>query len=138
VARLTPLGHPTINLQGRYRTTSRPPLTGLRPLRTSDWLRICTNPPAIPARAPARHAYAAREDRGHPPPAADSRHRLARRGQAWPGTCAGWRPSASPTTSWPACSAATRPASTCGPRPPRFATALAWRADAAPSGAVRR
>src|SRR6266581_6808728 len=24
VARLTPLGHPTINLQGRYRTTSRP------------------------------------------------------------------------------------------------------------------
>ena len=36
VARLTPLGHPTINLQGRYRTTSRPPLTGLRPLRTSD------------------------------------------------------------------------------------------------------
>ncbi|HEV3290264.1 MAG TPA: Tn3 family transposase [Streptosporangiaceae bacterium] len=37
VARLTPLGHPTINLQGRrYRTTSRPPLTGLRLLRTSD------------------------------------------------------------------------------------------------------
>ncbi len=36
VARLTPLGHPTINLQGRYRTTSRPPLTELRPLRTSD------------------------------------------------------------------------------------------------------
>ena len=34
VARLTPLGHPTINLQGRYRTTSRAPLTGLRPLRT--------------------------------------------------------------------------------------------------------
>ncbi len=34
VARLTPLRHPTINLQGRYRTTSRPPLTGLRPLRT--------------------------------------------------------------------------------------------------------
>jgi len=29
VARLTPLGHPTINLQGRYRTTSRHPLTGL-------------------------------------------------------------------------------------------------------------
>ena len=28
------LGHPTINLQGRYRTTSRVPLTGLRPLRT--------------------------------------------------------------------------------------------------------
>ncbi len=25
VARLTPLGHPTINLNGRYRTTSRPP-----------------------------------------------------------------------------------------------------------------
>jgi len=34
VARLTPLGHPTINLDGRYRTTSRPPTTGLRPLRT--------------------------------------------------------------------------------------------------------
>jgi hypothetical protein len=39
VARLTPLGHPTINLDGRYRTTSRPPGTGLRPLRT-DLLRI--------------------------------------------------------------------------------------------------
>jgi hypothetical protein len=33
VARLTPLGHPTINLDGRYRTTSRPPTAGLRPLR---------------------------------------------------------------------------------------------------------
>jgi TnpA family transposase len=33
VARLTPLGHPTINLDGRYRPTSRPPATGLRPLR---------------------------------------------------------------------------------------------------------
>ena len=33
VARLTPLGHPTINLDGRYRTTTRPPATGLRPLR---------------------------------------------------------------------------------------------------------
>jgi len=33
VARLTPLGHPTINLDGRYRTTNRPPATGLRPLR---------------------------------------------------------------------------------------------------------
>jgi Tn3 transposase DDE domain len=31
VARLTPLGHPTINLDGRYRTTNRPPATGLRP-----------------------------------------------------------------------------------------------------------
>ena len=39
VARLTPLGHPTINFDGRYRTTSRPPTTGLRPLRT-DLLRI--------------------------------------------------------------------------------------------------
>ena len=39
VARLTPLGHPTINLDGRYRTISRPPTTGLRPLRT-DLLRI--------------------------------------------------------------------------------------------------
>src|SRR6266498_1501802 len=29
VARLTPLGHPTINLDGRYRTTNRPPATGL-------------------------------------------------------------------------------------------------------------
>ena len=35
VARLTPLGHPAINLDGRYRTTNRPPATGLRPLRTS-------------------------------------------------------------------------------------------------------
>ena len=33
VARLSPLGHPTINLQGRYRTTSRAPGGGLRPLR---------------------------------------------------------------------------------------------------------
>ena len=36
---LPPLGHPTINLDGRYRTTSRPPTAGLRPLRT-DLLRI--------------------------------------------------------------------------------------------------
>ncbi len=36
VARLSPLGHPTINLQGRYRTTSRPPNGGLRPLRTAE------------------------------------------------------------------------------------------------------
>ncbi len=36
VARLPPLGHPTINVDGRYRTTSRPPSTGLRPLRTGD------------------------------------------------------------------------------------------------------
>jgi hypothetical protein len=35
VARLTPLGHPAINLDGRYRITSRPPATGLRPLRTN-------------------------------------------------------------------------------------------------------
>jgi len=34
LARLTPLGHPSINLNGRYRTTGRPPATGLRPLRT--------------------------------------------------------------------------------------------------------
>ena len=33
-ARLTPLGHPSINLNGRYRTTGRPPATGLRSLRT--------------------------------------------------------------------------------------------------------
>ena len=33
IARLSPLGHPTINLDGRYRTTSHPPTTGLRPLR---------------------------------------------------------------------------------------------------------
>jgi hypothetical protein len=39
VAGRTPLGHPMINLDGRYRTTSRPPTTGLRPLRT-DLLRI--------------------------------------------------------------------------------------------------
>ena len=35
VARLSPLGHPTINLQGRYRTTNRAPSGGLRPLRTT-------------------------------------------------------------------------------------------------------
>ncbi len=33
IARLSPLGHPTINLDGRYRTTSHPPATRLRPLR---------------------------------------------------------------------------------------------------------
>ncbi len=33
VARLSPLGHPTINLQGRYRTTGAAPTGGLRPLR---------------------------------------------------------------------------------------------------------
>ena len=45
VARLTPLGHPTINLQGRrYRTTSRPPLTGLRPLPPATDSGSCTNP----------------------------------------------------------------------------------------------
>ena len=35
VARLSPLDHPTINLQGRYRTTNRAPSSGLRPLRTT-------------------------------------------------------------------------------------------------------
>lgn len=35
VGRLTPLGHPTINLDGRYRTTSRTPTSGLRALRTN-------------------------------------------------------------------------------------------------------
>lgn len=34
VARLSPLGHPTINLQVRYQTTSRAPTGQLRPLRT--------------------------------------------------------------------------------------------------------
>jgi len=34
IARLSPLGHPTINLQGRYQTTSLPPSDALRPLRT--------------------------------------------------------------------------------------------------------
>ena len=36
VARLSPLGHATINLKGRYRTTTQPPHQGLRPLRTSQ------------------------------------------------------------------------------------------------------
>ena len=31
---LGPLGHPAINLHGRYQTTSCPPARGLRPLRT--------------------------------------------------------------------------------------------------------
>jgi len=35
VARLSPLGHPTINLDGRYRSTIHPPTAGLRPLRTN-------------------------------------------------------------------------------------------------------
>jgi TnpA family transposase len=34
IARLSPLGHPTINLNGRYQPTSRAPSGGLRPLRT--------------------------------------------------------------------------------------------------------
>jgi len=34
VARLTPARSPHDRLDGRYRTTSRPPTTGLRPLRT--------------------------------------------------------------------------------------------------------
>lgn len=33
VARLSPLGHSSINLQGRYQTTTRPPTDQLRPLR---------------------------------------------------------------------------------------------------------
>jgi len=36
VARLSPLGHPIINLQGRYRTTGRASTGGLRPLRTAE------------------------------------------------------------------------------------------------------
>lgn len=34
VARLSPLAHPTINLDGRYETTTRAPADALRPLRT--------------------------------------------------------------------------------------------------------
>ena len=34
VARLSPLAHPTINLDGRYETTTRAPTDALRPLRT--------------------------------------------------------------------------------------------------------
>ena len=34
VARLSPLAHPTINLQGRYETTRPAPNGALRPLRT--------------------------------------------------------------------------------------------------------
>lgn len=36
VARLSPLGHPTINPNGRYRTTSRAPSGRLRPLRMQE------------------------------------------------------------------------------------------------------
>jgi len=42
-----PLGHPTINLHGRYRTTSRPPTRGLRPSEppmTPNRSGSCTNP----------------------------------------------------------------------------------------------
>ncbi len=35
ISRLSPLGHPTINLNGRYQTTGTPPASGLRPLRTT-------------------------------------------------------------------------------------------------------
>lgn len=34
IARLSPLGHPTINVNGRYRSTTGAPSGGLRPLRT--------------------------------------------------------------------------------------------------------
>jgi Tn3 transposase DDE domain len=44
VARLTPLGYPTINLDGRYRTTSCPPATGLPLLRARIDSGSCTNP----------------------------------------------------------------------------------------------
>ncbi len=36
IARLSPLGHPTINLQGRYQATGRAPTGRLRPLRTGE------------------------------------------------------------------------------------------------------
>jgi hypothetical protein len=55
VARLTPPGHPTINLDGQYRTTSRPPTTGLRPLRT-DLLRIPYRSSSQASSAPRRPA----------------------------------------------------------------------------------
>ena len=42
VARLTPLGHPTINLDGRYRTTNRPPPDSGRYEPTDSG--SCTNP----------------------------------------------------------------------------------------------
>lgn len=35
IARLSPLYHANINLQGRYQTTTRPTDSQLRPLRTS-------------------------------------------------------------------------------------------------------
>ena len=44
IARLSPLGHPTINLDGRYQTTSHPPTTELRPLRGWTDSGSCTNP----------------------------------------------------------------------------------------------
>jgi hypothetical protein len=34
VARLSPLSHPTINLNGHYQTTNNPSTSGLRALRT--------------------------------------------------------------------------------------------------------
>jgi hypothetical protein len=36
VARLTPLGHPTINLDGRYRTTNCPPARHRTPAATNQ------------------------------------------------------------------------------------------------------
>jgi hypothetical protein len=44
VGRFMPLRYPTINLDGRYRTTKRPPATGLRP--SAPNLGSCTNPRA--------------------------------------------------------------------------------------------
>jgi Tn3 transposase DDE domain len=43
VARLTPLGHPTINLDGRYRTTNRPPAPDSGRYESTD-SGSCTNP----------------------------------------------------------------------------------------------
>jgi len=53
VARLSPLGHPTINLNGRYRTTGRAPSGGLRPLGVSvrpvsPGTRDCVEPAQLP------------------------------------------------------------------------------------------
>ena len=44
VARLTPLGHPTINLDGRYRTTSRPPSPASDPSAPATDSGSCTDP----------------------------------------------------------------------------------------------
>jgi hypothetical protein len=53
VARLSPLGYPSINLQGRYRTTSRAPSGGLRHLRRLGYRLALSGSCTIPRHRPS-------------------------------------------------------------------------------------